>query len=162
MTDEQYLTFGADRENDRAAAYARYAMGDPVSVIASDMNKSESAILAMMRERPEEYEETKKKREDFTGVRVNRSLSLVDATRLRLLEILAEEKDLKNELRDKDSVVSKLLNKLGEWEKSLSHRHQLYQGKATDIVKHEEVRTIEDVEQKIKEIKDAGDGLAVE
>ncbi len=80
MIEEQnMLLFGNSEEKELHFIYARYAMGDPVSMIAADLGISEAKVRTRMSTQPERYEEIKKQREAFTGIRLQRSLSLVDA-----------------------------------------------------------------------------------
>ena len=51
--------------------YARYAMGAPVLVIASECGMSVNAVYAIMREKSKRYEETKKARQDSLESRFN-------------------------------------------------------------------------------------------
>ena len=67
--NEEFLLFPSGRDGDRAAAYARYAMGDPVSMIASDLATSPGQVYAMMQERPEEYQKAKRTRQDYLDSR---------------------------------------------------------------------------------------------
>ena len=59
--DNKFLLGG--ETNDRYWICCRYAMGDPVSVIASEVSMSEEEVLKSMGKLPEEYEEAKKTRE---------------------------------------------------------------------------------------------------
>ncbi len=145
------LTFGDPKEKGVQFIYSRYAMGDPVSVIAADLNCSPESVVRMMQMQPEKYEDTKKQRECFLNIRLRRSLSLVDAYNLRQLELLIEG------IMPPSAEVIKELGKLA---KDIFNRLQLQEGKATEIVKIEDKRlTIPEMKAKIQRIEAAGDGI---
>lgn len=152
--EDRLLLGGEDSKS--AWIYARYAMGDPVSVIAAATNKSPAQVLAIMRERPKEYEQTKQLREHFMGLRINRSLSLIDAYNLRVLEALTEG-------HLSASLTGDVVKKLGRIAKSLAHRHQLHEGKATEIVQSlDKVMTMDEMKDRMKEMENAGDAIPTE
>lgn len=146
------LIFGDKEQSSLACVYARYAMGDPCSVIATDLGCTEADVTRKMRVMPEKYDETKKARECFLNIRLRRSLSLVDAWNLRQLEDLIE---------GRLSVTSDVVKELGKIAKDIFNRLQLQEGKATEILKVEDKRmTIPELEAKIKRVKEAGDGIS--
>ena len=154
MEEEQnMLLFGSSDDMELHFIYARYAMGDPVSLIAADLGCSESQIHAKMRKRPEQYEETKKQREAFTGLRLQRSLSLVDAHNLRILEDITE---------GRIEPSHELMKELNRWSKDVAHRLQLHEGKATEITGSDEKLTRKQVMEILKEQEEAGDGLCTQ
>ncbi|MBN2182098.1 MAG: hypothetical protein JW715_09290 [Sedimentisphaerales bacterium] len=77
MDTNDDLDFGG-RDGTRAWIYARYAMGDPVSVIAAEGNLSPGQIYAIMREKPERFAEAKKERDAFFELRLNEFSDLID------------------------------------------------------------------------------------
>ena len=150
---ENRLLFGG-KDNTRAWIYCRYAMGDPVSVIASESNMSEMKVLEIMREEPKEHEQTKKLREAFLGLRIRRSLSLVDAHNLRVLEALTDG-------ALEDGCKPDVIKELGKLAKDLATRVQLHEGKATAIVRvDDEELTIDELKQRLREMEAAGDAVA--
>jgi DNA-binding Lrp family transcriptional regulator len=150
---ENRLMFGG-KDNTRSWIYCRYAMGDPVSVIASEADMSEAKVLEIMRELPKEHEQTKKLREAFMGLRVQRSLSLVDAHNLRVLEALAEG-------TIDEGCKPEVIKELGKMAKCLADRVRLYEGKATQIIRvDDEELSVDDLKARLTELEAAGDGLA--
>jgi hypothetical protein len=145
--------FGDAAENKAHQVYARYAMGDPVSVIAADLKISPSEVYRRMRKIPDQYEETKKMREAFLGLRLRRSLSLIDAHNLKLLEGITE---------GTLTLTGDQMKDLTRWAKDVAHRLQLHEGKATEITGTDEKLTREQVKAILKEQEDAGDGLCTE
>ena len=147
------LLFGSDDQKTMAHIYARYAMGDPCSVIAKDFGVDVSTVVRKMRTMPEKYEETKKARECFLNIRLRRSLSLIDGWNLRQLEKLIE-----GQLTGSDTI-----KELGKLAKDIFNRLQLQEGKATEILKVEDKRmTIDELKAKIQKIEEAGDGISRE
>ena len=150
---ENRLLFGG-KDNTRAWIYCRYAMGDPVSVIAADAEMSEAKVLEMMRELPKEHEQTKKLREAFLGLRIQRSLSLVDAHNLRVLEALTEG-------TLEEVCKPEVIKELGKLAKDLANRVRLHEGKATEIIRlDDEELSVDDLKKRIAEMEDAGDAIA--
>lgn len=150
---ENRLMFGG-KDNTRAWIYCRYAMGDPVSVIASEAGMSEQVVLEIMRELPKEHEQTKKLREAFMGLRVQRSLSLVDAHNLRVLEALTEG-------TIDEACKPDVVKELSKMVKTLAERVRLHEGKATQIIRTiDEELSVDDLKQRLTEMEAAGDGLA--
>ena len=153
-SEEYALMFGPGPNNDRAYAYSRYAVGDPLSEIAKDSGLSIQDVLALMRQRPSEFAETKQMREDFERLRVQRSLSIIDDHNLGVLEgiqagTVVVDKDLRKELT--------------KMAKDLAHRHALNEGKATAHMKiTDELLTDEEVRDRLKAQDEAGHGLAVD
>lgn len=144
------LTFGGDEQKSLANIYARYAMGDPCSVIAADIGCCVSEVTRRMRTVPEKYEETKKARECFLNIRLRRSLSLIDAWNLRQLEKLIEGQ----------VASSETIKELGKLAKDIFHRLQLQEGKATEILKVEDKRmTFEELKAHVEKVEAAGDGI---
>lgn len=149
---ENRLLFGG-KENTRAWIYCRYAMGDPVSVIASESKMSEIKVLQIMREIPQEHEKTKKLREAFLGLRIQRSLSLVDAHNLRILEALTEGKIV-------DVCKPEVIKELCKMAKDLANRVQLFEGKATQIIHvDDEELSLEEYKRRLDEVEAAGDAI---
>jgi len=150
--DKEQLLFGDKRDTERNLIYARYASGDPVSIIAADTGMTEEEVYAIMRSCPAENEKVKQRREQFTGLRTRRSLNLLDAYNLRMLEELIEGK------LDLTSEIMKELTKLS---KVLAHRVQLLDGKATNIIdqRNNEAMSLEAMKQKIAEAEAAGTGI---
>jgi len=149
--DNECLMFGESKDHGKAVwIYARYACGDSINVIAHDAELSVHQVYEIMKSCPAEYEETKKRREQFTGLRLVRSLSLIDAWNLKKLE------ELDNEVMTPDTI--KELSKLC---KDLAHRVNLYEGKATEIIKSQrsDTITLEEAEARIAEAKAAGTGI---
>ena len=151
--DNYILLYGGGKDGKAEEIYARYAMGDPISKIAEDAGVSISSLYTIMQRKPDAYESSKQAREDYLRLRVRRSLCLLDAYNLRLLEDLTEGK------LDPDANTMKHLATLV---KDLAHRDQLYQGKATEIIRDDRVLSIEELEERIQAVKNAGDGLAIE
>lgn len=150
---ENRLMFGG-KDNTRAWIYCRYAMGDPVSVIASESDMSEAKVLEIMREYPNEYEQTKKLREAFLGLRIQRSLSLVDAHNLRVLEALTEG-------TLEEGCKPEVIKELGKLAKDLANRVQLHEGKATQIIRvDDEELSVDDLKKRLAEMEAAGDAIA--
>jgi hypothetical protein len=151
INHDNALIFGDAKQNTLAEIYSRYAMGDPVSVIAADLGCPEVTVRRMMRTRPDDYEETKKLRECFLHIRLRRSLSIIDAINLRNLEALLE---------GRSKLSADAIKELCKLSKDIFNRLQLQEGKATEIVSVEDKRmTIPEMEAKIKKIKAAGDGI---
>jgi hypothetical protein len=151
---ENRLFFGSGDDNTHAWIYSRYAMGDPVSVIASETGLSEAKVLGIMRELPDEYEQTKKLREAFLGLRLKRSLSLVDAHNLRVLEALTEGLLV-------DACKPEVIKELSKLAKTLADRVRLNEGKATQIIRiDDEELSLDDLKIRMAEMEEAGDGLA--
>lgn len=147
----QTLLFGDKKQDNIEFIYSRYAMGDPVSLIAADLGIAESEVRRKMRTQPDKYEDTKKQRECFLNIRLRRSLSLVDAWNLRQLELLIE---------GVKPPTAEVVKELGRIAKDIFNRLQLQEGKATEIVKVEDKRlTIDEMKAKIKKIEAAGDGI---
>lgn len=153
LDKETFFLFGNKAAKEAHEVYARYAMGDPVSVIATDLGISTSTVYQMMGKMPDQYETTKKAREDFLGLRLQRSLSLIDAHNLRTLEQITEG-TLKPTIEQ--------TKELTRWAKDVAHRLQLHEGKATEISGTDEQLTREQVLKILKEQEDAGDGLCTE
>jgi len=145
-----YLLYGDEKEAKVQHVYARYAMGDPVSVIAANLGIKESEVLLMMRTRPDEYEQTKLAREAFIGVRLQRSVSLVDAMNLRLLEDITENRVTPTD--DQMKAISR-------WIKHASERLALHEGKPTSSVKLDVSETLEEIEAWTKKVRAAGNGI---
>lgn len=139
---ENGLLFGG-RDGDREAIYARYAMGDFIDVIAADADRSVPAVYNLMREKPADYERSKQAREAFSNLRVQRASSVADGRLLKKLE--AGTLNATELIRAADSLATRV---------------RLIEGKATEIVGEEAPKTLEDLEVRMKEIRDAGDGLA--
>ena len=120
------LSFGQEEDHgERRWIYARYAAGDHIGTIASDANKSVTQIYEIMKSCPDDYEKTKVRREQFTGLRLNRSQSLLDAWNLRQLEKLD---------KDGHDLTLDQIKELVKLNKNLAHRIQLHEGKATAII----------------------------
>lgn len=153
IKESEQLLFGSKKDTDRLWIYSRYAAGDPISIIAADARLSLAQVYDLMRECPDDYEKTKKQREQFSGLRVGRSLSLVDAYNLRLLEKFTE---------DETVVTAEMIKELAKLCKELAHRNQLYEGKATEIVDSRfstKTLSVEEAESRLAEAKAAGTGI---
>lgn len=146
--------FGSKDDQEHEKIYARFAMGDPVSVIAADLGVSESIVYKRMRKYPDLYEETKKAREAFIGLRLQRSVSLIDAHNLRILEDITE---------GRINPTQEQMKELNRWSKDLSTRLQLHEGKATAIIRTDDKKLSREEALKIlEEQKEAGDGLCTD
>jgi len=130
--------------------YAMYAMGDPVSVIAKSLGKTEPEVHRMMKTRPDDYEATKQAREAFIGVRLQRSVSLVDAMNLKKLEDWRE---------GRSSPTIDELKAIDKWIKHASDRLALHEGKPTSAVKVDVSETLEEIEAWTKKVRAAGNGI---
>jgi len=153
MNESCQLIFGETKDHGkREWIYARYACGDHIGTIASDSGLSIQQVYDIMKSCPDDYEKTKTQREQFCGLRLIRSLSLLDAYNLRLLEDLTEEKLI---------ATPDTIRELSKLCKDLAHRVQLYEGKATEIIKskRDDAITLEEAEARIAEAKAAGTGL---
>ena len=154
MDESCQLTFGEAKDHaKREWIYARYAAGDHLGTIAADAGLSANQVYDIMKSCPENYETTKMRREQFTGLRLIRSQSLLDAWNLRMLE------DMDNE---KVTVTPDIIKELVKLNKDLAHRVQLYEGKATEIVDmqtREKPLPLEEMERRIAAAKAAGDGI---
>ncbi|MCK5609100.1 hypothetical protein KAR91_44910 [Candidatus Pacearchaeota archaeon] len=145
------LVFGSPEAEERHWVYARYACGDPISKIAADRGMSMEQIYQIMRSCPDEYEATKKRREDFTGLRITRSQALIDAWNLRFLEDMTEGRVL---------VTAELLKEVSKINKDLTARVQLFQGKANFVVEARDgIKTNEALLKLCTAVKAAGDAL---
>ena len=145
------LTFGeADDGGKREWIYARYACGDHIGTIAHDAQISPEQVYNIMKSCPDDYEKTKIRREQFCGLRLIRSVSLIDAWNLKMLERL-----------DVEEVSAETIKELSKLCKDLAHRVQLYEGKATEIIKSQygDAITIEEALRRIVEAKAAGTAL---
>lgn len=151
---EYFLVYGDPLDNSRQHIYSRYAMGDSLKQIAIDCSMEVAEVMAVMRQRPAEYKETREKREIFERLRVQRSLNLCDAINLGLLEWAHEHKSV---TLDKDfmSHLSKIV-------KDLANRHALNEGKATVNIGITEILTDEVMRERLKAQDEAGHGLAVD
>lgn len=147
------LLFGETKDSLVEHVYARYAMGDPISVIASDLKVSEHTVFQMMRKIPDKYEETKQAREAFLGLRLRRSLSLVDAHNLRLMEGITE---------DRITPTAEQMKDLTRWAKDVAIRLALHEGKPTASVKFDTRESLEDIEAWLTKVRAAGNGLNLE
>lgn len=153
MVDSGELLFGETKDHGKAAwIYARYAAGDHVGTIAADAGLSIQQVYEIMKTCPDDYEKTKQRREQFCGLRLIRSLSLIDAHNLKILEELDNEKL---------EVTADTVKELSKLCKDLAHRVQLYEGKATEIIKskRDDIITLEEAEARIAEARAAGTGL---
>jgi hypothetical protein len=120
------------REVDRRFSYDKYATGWPTNLIAEAVDCSVSRIRDLMMEIPGEYEKSKQAREKFMSIRVNRSLSLVDAEILRR----CEDEEIMQAMENSDLL---------SFAEKLSKRHQLYEGGATERLEGNMVMTLTDI-----------------
>ena len=155
MADDSLLFGEKSKKGLREWIYARYACGDPVSVIAAEEGISTNEVYLLMKSCPDDYEKTKVQREQFNGVRIVRSLSLVDAHNLRVLEGLLDK-------TISEIVLSEAFREIAKIGKDLAHRVNLFEGKATEIVEQqtrEKPMPLDEMERRIAEAKNAGDGI---
>lgn len=156
MEDKAEFLFGSPYEKEIEQLYARYAMGDPLEIIAADAGKSVKELMAQLRRMPEKYEETEKARAMFTGTRLRRTLSLMDAHNLQVMEDLRTGRLMSEEKVEAQKHIAKLAN-------GIFTRLQLHEGKATEILKIEDKRmTIPELKDYIQKIEEAGDGICRE
>ena len=151
MDESCQLTFGEAGDScKREWIYARYACGDHIGTIAHDALMSPEHVYNIMKSCPDDYEKTKVRREQFCGLRLIRSLALMDAWNLKKLEEL-----------DNGEVAPENIKGLLGLCKDLAHRVQLYEGKATEIIKSQrsDAITLEEAEARIAEAVAAGTGL---
>lgn len=146
--------YGSADDSSPAHIYSRYAMGDMLEQICSDYRIEPVDIEAIIREQPKAYAKTKKSRQAFHDLRVQRQLSLADALNLCLLEMASREPTL---MLGKDfaSDITKLT-------KVLAHRHALNEGKVTEIIGIDEMLTDKEMRRRIQAQDEAGDGLAMD
>jgi len=155
MSKKTQLTFGKRDEKHKRNEwiYARYACGDSVKDIARDAGITPKRVYEIMKSCPENYEETKARREQYCGLRLMRALSLIDSQILRFVED-ASQKEFE-ELDPRTQRELRLL--IGD----LSHRVQLHEGKATQIIQSQfsDSITLDEAEKRIADAKAAGMGL---
>lgn len=146
--------YGSSEDSSPADVYSRYAMGDMLSKIGKDHKLKPRQVRAIIREQPKDYDKTKKSREAFHRLRVQRQLNLADALNLHVLEMAASNPEM---MKNKDFAehVVKLT-------KVLATRHALNEGKVTSIVGITAMLSDEDMRRRIQEQDEAGDGLAVD
>ena len=154
--DNDSLLFGdQNKQGLREWIYARYACGDPVSVIAKEEAISIQKVYAIMNSCPEDYEDTKVKREQFNGLRIVRSLALVDAHYLRVLEAMLDD-------NVSTLIKSEAFKELSKLSRNLALRVQLYEGKATEIIEQqtrEKPMPLEEMRQRLEDAESVGTGL---
>ena len=85
------LSFGG-RGGNRTWIYARYIMGDPLSVIASEANMSVGKAYNLMRERPKIYEKVKQARQEYLDSQLP-AKAVVKRLNRRLLRLSKEGKE---------------------------------------------------------------------
>lgn len=114
--------------------YTQYEEGRPVSEIAAELDKAENYVYAMMRRKPEKYEDVKRIREEKYNLTLRRVRGLADKITLEYLERLdakLHDPNISDEEKDKLYAEIDRVQRIG---KQYAERVQLAEGKCTQNV----------------------------
>jgi len=114
--------------------YAQYEDGLSVAVIAKELGRSESYVYALMKQRPEKYEDVKKVREQIYNRIIRRVRGVADKITLEYVESLLKIIDDPQADEDKKQKAFAEMDKVLRIAKQYSDRVLLAEGRNTENI----------------------------
>ena len=114
--------------------FAQYEDGISVAAIAKELGRSESYVYALMKQRPEKYEDVKKVREQIYNRIIRRVRGVADKITLEYVESLLKIIDDPQADEDKKQKAFAEMDKVLRIAKQYSDRVLLAEGKNTENI----------------------------
>jgi hypothetical protein len=122
------------KDFERQYIFLQYEFGTPVSQIASAINKTEAFVYAILRSKPEKYEDIKRIREEQNNLTLRRVRGLADQITQQYLEDLQEKLNTPEITEEEKETVYGQIEQVIKIAKQYSDRVNLAEGKATENI----------------------------
>lgn len=134
---------------DTMKLYLMYAAGDQLADIGTEFHVSPATISKRLKKFPCKLDEAKKQRAEFHNAKHRRAGSLSIDLQVKYLE----------DMPDDHVSLSKEMSTIIKIGETSERRADLNEGKPTERTAIVETLSLEDIEERIAEAKDAGNGL---